>query len=209
MNEPIMDTQAQAQSYLDKAETYKKLGLTAQVQYELEQARKVDPYITQEHRYKTLLEAVAAALKTTEALKTPLRIGAGMLFVNGLLGIINLILIFMAGDAGNLTRGEFLGPIVNIVIGANLWQLKVSWQKYTVWWAVIGLVLFGFGALINGDIFGLIIQLGFSGSLILLLAGTPTKARTIASVVIFSVLFLGSLCLIFTLSFLSGVLGAA
>lgn len=206
MNEPIMDTQAQAQSYLDKAETYKKLGLIAQVQFELEQARKVDPYITQEERYKTLLENVAVALKANEALKTPLRIGAGMLFVNGLLGIINLILIFTSGNAGDLTRGEFIGPIVNIVIGVNLWQLKEGWQKYTVWWAVIGLVLFGAGALINGDIFGLIIQLGFSGSLILLLAGTPTKIRTIASVVIFSVLFLGSVCLILTLSFLSGLL---
>ena len=38
MNEPMMNTQAQAQSFLDKATTYKKLGLKAQVQYELEQA---------------------------------------------------------------------------------------------------------------------------------------------------------------------------
>ena len=47
MNEPIMNTQAQAQSFLDKATTYKKLGLKAQVQHELEQARRVDPYIVQ------------------------------------------------------------------------------------------------------------------------------------------------------------------
>jgi len=45
MNEPIMNTQAQSQSFLDKATTYKKLGLKAQVQYEREQARRVDPYL--------------------------------------------------------------------------------------------------------------------------------------------------------------------
>jgi len=209
MNKPIMDTQAQAQSYLDKAETYKKLGLSAQVQYELEQAKKVDPYITQEEKYKSLLEDVATALKAIEALKTPLRIGAGMLFVNGLLGIINLILIFTTGNAGNLSSDALINPIVNIVIGVNLWQIKVNWQKYTVWWAVLGLVLFGGGALASGNYFDLITQVGFSGSLILLLAGTPTKARTIASVVAYCVLFLGMICLLITLSFLSGLSGAS
>ena len=63
MNEPLMNTQAQAQSYLDKATTYRKLGLKGQVQHELEQARRVDPYIVQEARYKTLLEDVAAEVK--------------------------------------------------------------------------------------------------------------------------------------------------
>ena len=205
MNEQITNTQAQAQSLLNKAETYRKLGLNVQVQYELEQARKIDPYIVEENRYKSLLAEAAAELNKLDELKTPLRIGAGMLFINAALGVINLILIFTTGDAGNLTRGEFIGPIVNIIIGANLWQVKVSWQKYTVWWAVIGLVLFGAGSLFNGDFLGLIIQLGFSGSLILLLTGTPSKARTIVSVAIFSVLFLGGLCLIFTLSFLAGL----
>ena len=205
MNEPIMDTQAQAQSYLDKAETYKKLGLKSQVQFELEQARRVDPYIAQDARYKSLLEENAAEAKKTEELKTPFRIGAGMLFVNAVLGVIFLIIILTSGGGSDLASGDFIAPIVNIIFGINLWQVKQQWQKYTVWWSVLGLVLFGGGALISGDFFGLIIQIGFSGSLILLLAGTPTKARTIAASAVFLIMYLGMICLLFTLSFFGAV----
>lgn len=208
MNEPIMNTQAQARSYLDKAETYTKLGLRAQVQYELEQARRVDPYIVQGLRYKTLLEANAAQAKKVEELKTPLRIGAGMLFVNALLGAFFLILVLTTGGGESLGSSDIVGPIVNLIIGVNLWQVKVNWQRYTVLWAVIGLILFGLASLTQGDYFSLLSQAAFSGSLILLLAGTPSKARTIAATAIFLVFYLGVICLLFTLSFF-GILGGA
>jgi hypothetical protein len=55
----------------------------------------------------------------------------------------------------------------------------------------------------------LIIQLGFSGSLILLLAGTPSKARTVAAVAVFLVLYLGVICLLFALSFLGAFAGTS
>jgi hypothetical protein len=202
MNEPIMNTQAQALAYLDKAMTYRKLGLKAQVQHELEQARRVDPYVVQEGRYKTLLEEVTAEVKKDEALKTPLRIGAGMLFVNAVIGALFLVLILGSGGGADLAGGDFIAPIVNLIIGVNLWQVKPQWQKYTVWWAALGLVIFGAGALITGDLFSLITQVAFSGSLMLLLAGTPTKARTISAVAIYLVLYLGVICLLFGLSFL-------
>jgi hypothetical protein len=205
MNEPIMNTQAQAQSYLDKAATYRKLGLKAQVQHELEQARRVDPYIVQEVRYKTLLEDVTAEVKKGEALKNPLRVGAGMLFMNAVIGAIFLILIFSSGGGADLAGGDLIAPIVNVIIGVNLWQVKPQWQKYTVWWAALGLIIFGVGALATGDFFSLITQLGFSGSLIVLLAGTPTKARTITAVAIYAVLYLGMICLLFTLSFFGAI----
>ena len=205
MNEPIISSQSRAQLHMEKAETYRKLGLDRQVRYELEQAKQFDPYVVQEPRYKAFSEASAAKAQATEALKTPLRIGAGMLFVNALIGALFLIIILISGDATGLAGGDFVAPIVNIVIGVNLWQLKEQWQRYTVWWAVIGLVIFGIGALAQGDYFGLITQLGFSGSLILLLAGTPSKARTISAVVIYLVVYLGMLCLLFTLSFLGAI----
>jgi hypothetical protein len=205
MNEPIISSQSRAQLHMEKAETYRKLGLDRQVRYELEQAKQFDPYVVQEPRYKAFSEASAAKAQATEALKTPLRIGAGMLFVNALIGALFLIIILISGDATGLAGGDFVAPIVNIVIGVNLWQLKEQWQRYTVWWAVIGLVIFGIGALAQGDYFGLITQVGFSGSLILLLAGTPSKVRTISSVVIYLVVYLGMLCLLFTLSFLGAI----
>jgi hypothetical protein len=205
MNEPIMNTQAQAQSYLDKAATYRKLGLKAQVQHELEQARRVDPYIIQEASYKTLLEDVTAEVKKGEALKTPLRIGAGMLFVNAVIAAIFLTLILISGGGADLAGGDFIAPIVSLIIGVNLWQGKQQWQKYTVWWAALGLVLFGGAALVAGDFFSLITQIAFSGSLIVLLAGTPTKVRTISAVAIYVILYLGMICLLFALSLLGPV----
>jgi hypothetical protein len=205
MNEPIMNTQAQAQSYLDKAATYRKLGLNAQVQHELELAKRVDPYIVQEVRYKSLLEDVATEVKKAETLKTPFRIGAGMLFVNAVIGALFLILIFTSGGGADLTSGDIIAPLINLIIGVNLWQVKPQWQKYTVWWAALGLILFGGIALATGDFFALIIQIGFSGSLILLLAGTPTKVRTISAVAVYLVLFLGMICLLFTLSFFGSI----
>lgn len=51
MNEPVIKSQAQAQLYLEKAETYNKLGLDGQVRHELEQAKKLDPYIAQEPHF--------------------------------------------------------------------------------------------------------------------------------------------------------------
>jgi len=207
MNEPLMNTQAQAQSYLDKAETYEKLGLKAQVRYELEQAKRVDPYVAQEPRFRTLLEDNPQAAKDIQALKIPLRIGTGMLIVNAILSTLFLILIFASGGPSNVNAEDIVSPIANVIIAVNLWQLKEQWKRYTVWWAVLGLVLFGLGALAMGDYFGLIIQAAFSGSLILLLAGTPSKARTATAVGVFLVFYLGVICLVFTLSFLGAFAG--
>jgi hypothetical protein len=205
MYEPIINSQSQAQSHLEKAETYKKLGLFNQVRHELEQAKQLDPYIVQEPRYKAFLEESAAKAQVAEELKTPFRIGAGMLFINAILGAIFLILIIASGGGSDLTSGDFISPIVNLIIGVNLWQVKQQWQKYTVWWAALGLVLFGAAAVIAGDYFSLITQIGFSGSLILLLAGKPTNVRTISAVAIYLVLYLGMICLLFTLSALGAI----
>jgi hypothetical protein len=208
MDQPMTDSQSLAQSFIEKAETYKKLGLKAQVQDELEQARKIDPYITQEPKYRSLLEEKAPLESTdVQALKTPLRVGAGFLVANALLGILFLILIFISGDLTGLGGGDIVAPLVNVVIAVNLWQLKEPWKRYTVWWAAIGLVLFGLGAIAGGDYFSLIIQAGFSGSLMLLLAGTPSKARTVAAVLVFLVLYLGPICILFSLILLGAVAG--
>ena len=205
MNEPIINSQSQAQAHLEKAETYKKLGLDGQVRYELEQAKQLDPYIVQEPRYKAFLEESASRAQATEALKIPFRIGAGMVFVNAVLGALFLVLILTSGGGGGLASGDFIAPIINVIIGVNLWQIKLQWQKYTIWWAALGLIIFGGMALVSGDYFSLLTQLGFSGALILLLAGTPSKVRTISAVAVFLILYLGLICLLFTLSFFGAI----
>lgn len=205
MNEPHTNAQSRVQAHLDKAENYKKMGLKAQVQHELEQAKRIDPYVVQEARYKSLLQEDDTEKKVLEGLKTPLRLGAGMLIINALLNTLFLILIFTSGDSSNIGGGDIISPIVDIVIAVNLWQLKEPWKRYTVWWAALGLVIFGLGSIAIGDYFSLLTQVGFSGSLILLLAGSPSKVRTIAAVAVYLVMYLGMICLIFTFSFLGAV----
>jgi hypothetical protein len=207
VNESARISTSLALHYLEQAETYRKLGLKAQTLHELERARGLDPYIAQEDRYKTLLNDAMSKPQADPALKVPLRIGAGMLFVNAVLNAIFLIILLVSGDPSELSGGDIVGPVVNLVIGINLWQVKEQWQRYTMWWAVLGLVIFGGGALVSGDYFTLIIQLGFSGSLILLLAGKPSKVRTTVATIVFAVAYLGLLCLAFALSFLGAIAG--
>lgn len=202
MSEPMIDSQSKAQAHLDKAETYSKLGLQNQVQHELNQAKQLDPYVSQEPRFKAFTEVIASKVQALEALKTPLRVGAAMVLISALVDVIVLIILFSSGGGSDLGSGEIISPIVDVIIAVNLWQLNVNWQKYTVWWATLGLVLFGGVYLVSGDFVSLFIQIGYSGSLILLLAGTPSKVRTYASVGLFVVMYLGLICLIFGLSFL-------
>ena len=207
MNESPRISTSLALHYLEQAETYKKLGLKAQVLHELDRAKGIDPYIAQEDRYKALLNDAMSKPQADSELKVPLRIGAGMLFVNAVLGTIFLIILLTAGETTKLSGGDFLAPIVDVIIGVNLWLVKEAWKRYTVWWALLGLVIFGAGAIVAGDYFSLIIQFAFSGSLILLLAGQPSKVRTTVATIIFVVAYLGLVCLVFTLSFLGAMGG--
>ena len=125
-----------------------------------------------------------------------------MLLISALVDVSVLIIVFSSGGGSDLGSGDVISPIIDIVIAVNLWQINVNWQRYTVWWATLGLVLFGGAFLVSGDFVSLLIQIGYSGSLILLLAGTPTKVRTYASIGLFLVMYLGLVCLIFGLSFL-------
>lgn len=207
MNESPRISTSLALHYLEQAETYKKLGLKAQVLHELERARGLDPYIAQEDRYKALLTDATSKPQVDPDLKVPLRIGAGMLFVNAIISAIFLVIFLASGDPSELSGGDIIGPFVNLIIGINLWQVKEQWKRYTVWWALLGLIIFGAGAIAVGDYFTLIAQIGFSGALILLLAGKPSKVRTTLATIIFVVGYLGLLCLAFGLAFLGAMAG--
>jgi hypothetical protein len=207
MNESSRISTSLALHYLEQAETYNKLGLKAQVLHELDRARGIDPYIAQEDRYKALVNDAMSKPQADPELKVPLRIGAGMLFVNAILGALFLVIFLVSGNTTGLSANDYIGPFVDVIIGVNLWLVKEQWKRYTVWWALIALVIFGGGALISGDYLGLIIQLGFSGALILLLAGKPSKVRTTVATLIFVVAYVGLICLIFALFLLGAMSG--
>jgi hypothetical protein len=139
-----------------------------------------------------------------QALKTSFRIAAGMLFVSAGPGIISSIIFLMLNGWKNLGLENIVISIINIAIGVTLWQTLEGSSRNAVRWAFI-LVLYGIYELISGNSYAFILNIAFSGSLILLLTGKPSKARTITSVIIFIVVYLGLLCLGFTSYFLLGV----
>jgi len=205
MNNTFPSSNSEVLLHLEKAENYKRSGLENQVQLELEQARQLDPYIVHEARYKAIIENTIPKVQETQPSKTAFRIGAGILFINAALGTVFLIIGLMSGNFTNMQFDSFVQPIIDVVIGVNLWQMNQGSQRRTIFWAVIGLVLFGGQALVSSDYFSLIIQSAFDGSLILLLAGTPSKARTIIAVVIFTIGYLGLICLGLTGIFLTSI----
>lgn len=180
-----VDSQSQALSHLEKAENYKKIGLNAQVQYELAEAERLDPDVARQPRFVTLRNGVTQHIQQTADLEVSRRIGAAMLFTDIVLGVLILWAVRSVGYAVTVQTSFIVTAIINTIIGINLWRGKEGWPRYTVWWAIF--TAFGFGglALIDNRLVDLVTQLAFSGALILLLKGKPSQERVIASVAIF------------------------
>jgi len=185
MSDSLVDSHAQALSHLEKAENYKKMGLSAQVQYELTEAERLDPDIARHPRFTVLRSGVTQQIQQVAALEVPRRIGATMLFTDVVLGVLILWAVGSAGYAVTAPQSFIFAVIINVIIGINLWRGKEGWQRYTVWWAVFAAVVFGGLALADNRPVDLVTQLAFSGSLILLLKDTPSRERVIASIAIF------------------------
>jgi hypothetical protein len=209
MSNVAIEPQAQAINHIQKAESYKKLGLNAQVQHELWEAQRLDPMVVGDPRYQALLSGAVAAVERVQSLRTPQRVGAIMLIVNTGIGLLTLLLVVVGGETQSIDRGMLIGPIVSLVIGINLWRARPKWQQYTVIWAILGLVVGGVSALLNGSVLDLLMQLAFSGSLLLLLVGTASRGRMIASVVLYALGYVGLFFVLVALAVLYGLAGGA
>jgi len=209
MSDAAIEPQAQALDHIQKAESYKKLGLNAQVQHELWEAQRLDPAVVRDARYQALLSGATADLEQVQLLRTPQRVGAIMLFVNTAIGLLTLLLLLAANEAQSIDRSMVIAPIVSLFIGVNLWRGKPKWQQYTVIWAIIGLVVGGISAAVDGSIVDLLMQLAFSGSLLLLLVGTASRGRMIASIVLYAVGYIGLFFVLVALVVLYALAGGA
>ena len=127
MSDAVIEPQVQALDHIQKAESYKKLGLSAQVQHELWEAQRLDPSIVRDPRYQALLSGAVTDVERVQSLRAPLRVGAVMLFVNSVFGLISLLLLLALGETQSLDRSAVIGPIVSLIIGVNLWQAKPKW----------------------------------------------------------------------------------
>jgi len=150
------------------------------------------------------LPELQADTSENKALKTTRRIGAGMFIVSAVHGIISSIIFLMINGRESLSISTIVFSIFNLIIGVGLWQASEQAIQYAIPWCVV-LVFYSIYDLVSGNSYAFILDIAFSGSLILLLAGKPSKVRMITSAFIYIVVYLGLLCLGFTSYFILGV----
>ncbi len=121
------------------------------------------------------------------------RLAAIVLFVTAFLNILNILYGFMVTGAPDIPR--IVSLLIDIGLGVGLLQLRPGARIWVLFRVILGGIVFLCIALNNNDVLTAfvlgLIQLSFSGSLILLLTGTSKPWRLIAA---------GALFVIFTLA---------
>lgn len=109
------------------------------------------------------------------------KIAGIVLIINAIVIVLELVLM---SDEGGSAGTSISGVVAGVVIGVMLLTghpKGLIWARIAV---VIGAVAFTAMPLIGGDLITAIFQLAFSGSLMLLLFGSPKKGRIITSLAI-------------------------
>lgn len=76
--------------------------------------------------------------------------------------------------------GAFYGSaIVDVLLGISLLRGNLKWRGFAVFRVVLGAVIFGGKGLASGNVLEGVFSLAYTVPFLLLLLGTPGKARTI------------------------------
>jgi len=204
MNDTL-DAESRAREHLDKALNFQNMGMTASAENELNLARQFNPMIVSDPRYKSFFAKKIDEQSQAEAWKFPMRIGAGILIADVLMFILLWALTLASGTIGEFVVWGLVHIGVDIYLAVNLIRLKDAARRSTTWWATIGLVIGALASIGAGSWLDLIMQLSFSGSLLILLLGKPSKIRAGLAVVIFVLGYIGSFCGSFALAFISAL----
>jgi hypothetical protein len=200
----VFDTEARAREHLTKALNFQRMGMAASAEYELNQARQLDPAIVSDSLYQTFHTQVAEQQALAEGWKLPLRIGAGILIADALTTVI-LGLLNLAGGHFEFLIWALVRLGLDVYLIINLLRLKDTARRAALWWAGLGLVLGSLSALAAGSWVDLMMQISFSGALLLLLLGRPSKVRAGLAAGLFGLCYFGSLCGAFALSFINAL----
>ncbi len=171
------DTQSSAQEHLTKALNFQRMGMASSAEHELELARQMDPSIVADSRYQSFNVKLVEEKKQAEAWKLPMRVGAGILIGDVVLTAILLLLNFAIGNGSRFLLSSFVHFLVDLYLIVNLLRLKDTARRTTIWWAALGLILGIYISLSSGSWLDMVMQVCFSGSLLLLLLGKPSSLR--------------------------------
>ena len=197
------DTNALAQEHLNKAINFQQMDMAASAERELAEARRLDPTITSDQRYQSISARRTEELSQAEALKLPMRVTAILLLVDaglhGVLWLLNLSTVAGRVDIEFLIWGlVHIG--IDVFIAINLFRRKEAARRWTIWWAIVGAIGGGLTAIASAQVLSLIIQIAYSGALLLLVLGKPSKPRAALAIVVYVMGYLGGLCGVFALA---------
>ncbi len=204
-NSDAFDMQARAREHLTKAQNFQNMGMAAAAENELNQARQLDPTIVADPGYQSLSTQKAAQSARTAAMKFPMWTAAGVLIVDAIVNLLLWLINLASGVTDSLIFWMPVHIIVDIILAVGLFRLNETSKRTTVWWAVVGLVLGAITSFTSLSWLDLILQISYSGSLLLLLVGNASKIRAGLGIAVFSIGYLGTICLLFLFSFLAGL----
>jgi hypothetical protein len=191
---PRHDAEIMMQRTLEQIEVFHELDLIASVEAMSEDVRRANPEI----------ELAVSSPEVLAEKRLALRVGAAFLFINAGIAVLFGALIVM-GD-GSLEPGLFVSIIIDLVIGINLWKGNArQWSNWAIIRAALGLIFYGIISLVGGAYLDFVAQAALCGSIILVLAGESKRGKTLASIGIYAIGFLGVILLSFVIGFLGGL----
>jgi hypothetical protein len=88
----------------------------------------------------------------------------------------------LLASAGNHST-PYLAIVIDVLIGVSLLRGNLKYRSWAVLRCVLGALFYGGMSVANGQAIEAVFTVAFTGSLLLLLLGTPGKARMIAGAV--------------------------
>ena len=184
----MTDDPMKAQQHLQQARDYQKLDFPASALFELKAGLAKDPSLGMDPAIKSL------QVQLTEQ-RLALKVGGAFFLGNVVVDWLGLfIFLLFAGS-------QFLGDIfdsslliswgVSLWAGISLWRGQTAWRPWALFVAALGFVIFGLLNLLGGLPIDTLIQVAYSGSIILVLTGSSSRTRTLIAIVIYALGFLG------------------
>jgi hypothetical protein len=89
----------------------------------------------------------------------------------------------LLSSSGTQTTTPYIAIAIDVLIGISLARGSLKWRPWAVLRCVLGAVFYGGMSAAKGEWFEAGFTVAYTGSLLLLLLGTPGKARTIVGAV--------------------------
>jgi hypothetical protein len=187
---------------LEQARDLQTLGLAASAQYVLKQGRPSEAESKASVREVRLEEALAEALFA-------MRAAGGFLFADVFLQLLLVVLVMISttlfrqpATQTNLEAEQIARIMISLWLGVGLWRGQSDRRGWAILWAVASLLLFGLSSFLVNDYLGLVIQVVYSASIVLVLTGRSGRRRTLAAIGIYAVGYVGLPAVLLVLSIL-------